>query len=176
MNIFLLCRFSCVMFVHQPHQTFSAPDPFRLRSPKDVFLNSGQCFNIKPLALCLYQPLLNFFGKRETVLQQVSPLKPHCGKTENAADLSAWSIFTRRRRYSFFFSIYKQVSLQEKEEDQIKREEEEEPRIIQHNQRGKRKKGKGRENFSSLRKSICFFEFYQVKLYLDSVDSRHDFS
>lgn len=32
-----------------------------------------------------------------------NPSKPHCGKTENAADLSAWSAFTRQRR--FFFPI-----------------------------------------------------------------------
>lgn len=63
--------------------------------------------DITPLVLCPYQHFFNFFGKLETVLQQVSPLKPHCGKTENAADLSAWSIFTRQRRYFSFPFINK---------------------------------------------------------------------
>lgn len=44
----------------------------------------------------------NLNSNLEAVLQQVNPSEPHCGKTENAADLSAWSMVTTQRRYSFF--------------------------------------------------------------------------
>lgn len=43
-----------------------------------------------------------------------NPSKPHCGKTENAADLSAWSMLTRWRRYFFFLN--NQVDYTVKEE------------------------------------------------------------
>lgn len=64
-----------------------------------------------------YQPKIsplhsvcNLKSNLEAVLQQVNPSKPHCGKTENAADLSARSTFTRQRRFSFFFGFfYKEV-------------------------------------------------------------------
>ncbi len=49
------------------------------------------------------QSVCNLKSNPEAVLQQVNPSRPHCGKTENAADLSARSMVTRRKRYFFFF-------------------------------------------------------------------------
>lgn len=60
-----------------------------------------------------YQPKIsplhsvcNLKSNQEAVLQQVNPSKPHCGKTENAADLSARSTFTRQRRFFFLWVFF----------------------------------------------------------------------